>query len=110
MGYFKPWRRKIGMITLVLACLSAAGWARSISVEDVFSFGGRQLRSHSGLIEEFVDTSIDLTDFFGQIRTTRVRVTYWRVPYWSIVVPLTLLSAYLLLSKPRVAKQTAEST
>jgi len=24
------------------------------------------------------------------------------IPYWSIVIPLTLLSAYLLLSKPRV--------
>lgn len=31
------------------------------------------------------------------------------VPYWSIVIPLTLLSAWLLLSKPRPAKpQTAK--
>ena len=32
------------------------------------------------------------------------------VPYWSIVTPLTLLSAYLLLSKPRqsTAMKTAE--
>jgi hypothetical protein len=29
------------------------------------------------------------------------------VPYWSIVLPLTLLSAYLLLSKPRPAKKPA---
>lgn len=27
------------------------------------------------------------------------------LPYWSIVVPLTLLSAWLLLSKPRPPKQ-----
>ena len=26
------------------------------------------------------------------------------IPYWSIVVPLTLLSAYLLLTKPRIVK------
>ncbi len=32
----------------------------------------------------------------GSIR----RVEFWIVPYWSIVIPLTLLSAYLLLSKP----------
>jgi hypothetical protein len=29
------------------------------------------------------------------------RTTMWVVPYWSIVGPLTLISAYLLLSKPR---------
>ena len=27
--YFKPWRRKIGCVTLVLACLFMAGWVRS---------------------------------------------------------------------------------
>jgi hypothetical protein len=30
------------------------------------------------------------------------------IPYWSVVVPLTLLSAFLILSKPR-RKKTAES-
>lgn len=30
--------------------------------------------------------------------------TVWIVPYWSIVIPLTLLSAYLVLSKSRVSK------
>jgi len=29
------------------------------------------------------------------------RMRYWLVPYWSIVIPLTLLSAYLLLARPR---------
>jgi hypothetical protein len=29
------------------------------------------------------------------------RCRYWIIPYWSIVIPLTLLSAWLLLSKPR---------
>jgi len=28
-------------------------------------------------------------------------LSFWSVPYWSIVLPLTLLSAYLLVSKPR---------
>ena len=33
-------------------------------------------------------------------------ITRWYVvPYWSIVLPLTLLSAFLLLSKPRPAKR-----
>ena len=30
------------------------------------------------------------------------------VPYWSIVIPLTLLSAYLLLSKPRTKETSLE--
>ena len=30
-----------------------------------------------------------------------VRAQFIRIPYWSIVIPLTLLSAWLLLSKPR---------
>jgi hypothetical protein len=29
---------------------------------------------------------------------------WWRVSYWSIVLPFTLLSAYLILWKPRKAK------
>jgi hypothetical protein len=27
--YFRPWRRKIGVMTLVMACVFAAGWVRS---------------------------------------------------------------------------------
>jgi len=34
------------------------------------------------------------------------RHTIWIIPYWSIVIPLTLLSAWLLLSKPRKATRT----
>ena len=30
--------------------------------------------------------------------------TIYAIPYWSIVIPLTLLSAYLLLTNPRVTK------
>lgn len=30
----------------------------------------------------------------------------WIIPYWSLVLPLTLLSAWLILVKPRKAKGT----
>lgn len=33
----------------------------------------------------------------------------WDFPYWSIVVPLTLLSTWLLLSKPRVKVELSAS-
>jgi hypothetical protein len=30
-----------------------------------------------------------------------IRMSVWIVPYWSLVIPLTLVSAWLLVSKPR---------
>lgn len=33
-------------------------------------------------------------------------IEFWIIPFWSIVIPMTLLSAWLLLSKPR--KSTSE--
>jgi hypothetical protein len=32
--YFKPWRRKIGVVTLVVACVFMAGWIRSFNFAD----------------------------------------------------------------------------
>lgn len=32
--YFKPWQRKIGVVALLMACVFAAGWVRSGTVED----------------------------------------------------------------------------
>src|SRR5689334_11887992 len=32
--YFKPFRRKIGVITLVMACVFSAGWIRSRNTSD----------------------------------------------------------------------------
>lgn len=29
------------------------------------------------------------------------RVELWQVPYWAVTVPLTLISSYLILGKPR---------
>ncbi len=41
----------------------------------------------------------------GESKYTRGEETEFGViPYWSVVLPLTLLSAYLLLSKPQIAK------
>src|SRR5438105_3724804 len=32
--FFKGWRRKIGVLTLVMACVCMAAWVRSYSAED----------------------------------------------------------------------------
>ena len=39
-----------------------------------------------------------------------LQATIWHVPYWSIVIPLTLLSAYLLFRKPRTPKPHSEQS
>jgi hypothetical protein len=36
--YFKPWRRKIGVLTLVMALAFAVGWVRSLRLRDARSF------------------------------------------------------------------------
>ena len=40
MGEFcNGWQRKIGVLTLVVACLFAAGWLRSLGEGELISFG-----------------------------------------------------------------------
>jgi len=137
--FFKGWRRKAGCVALVMACVLMAGWVRSAFCcdtigYDVFScIGG--LEHSQGLwsgwaIVSSVDANGTMTEDreeYGPFTHAELRdyfesrpiswgkyypdgsVTYWRVPYWSIVIPLTLLSGYLLLVKPRPKKPT-EST
>ena len=33
--YFKPMRRKLGVVTLMMACVSVSGWVRSLTELDV---------------------------------------------------------------------------
>ncbi len=107
--FFKGWRRKIGVLTLLMACAFAAVWVRSLSATDVIKIHTGEkipkvlrlragwLRSHQGRIERIASLAIGKhgrpaggTGFY-----------LWQLPYWSVVIPLTLLSAYLLLSTTR---------
>lgn len=150
--FFCGWRRKIGVVTLVLACVFMAEWVRSQTIEDEIIFGSGEGKSFHSLTSSrygikwqkdasdgvrhwltgwrcnsiestgpheptrgYVDPQvidwrwelygIDLGRFHDQTHSTS-RVSWWLVPYWSIVIPLTLLSASLLLSKPRPAKKS----
>ncbi len=38
------------------------------------------------------------------VESGRSEIAQWIVPYWSFVLPLTLLSAFLIFSKPRPPK------
>ena len=150
--FFKGWRRKIGVVALVLACVFAAGWLRSLTIRDVFTFKKDKLtiafRSFEGglgwqrftptsslastgwrsdnnfkfsfsdpwwrfdnIDDDEIDWRWDRGGFsFGAASKKnpeflRRRLELWTIPYWSIVIPLTLLSAYLLLTKPRAARK-----
>jgi hypothetical protein len=46
--FFKGWRRRVGVVTLVMACVFMAGWVRSQSFGDVF-----RLKMCFGRMEEF---------------------------------------------------------
>ena len=137
MSCLKPWRRKIGVLTLVVACLCMAGWMRSFITFDASSAPSGQLISADGGIYGELSVEIPL-DFRFSYASTGANVKgrdyyndpnmvrkfwHWRFlgfaygfqpavreqailfifPYWSLVFPLTMLSAWLLLSKPRQA-------
>lgn len=151
--YFKPLRRKIGVVTLALACVFMAGWVRSLSLDEMVVLSKSdhkidRLLLASGVIvwERFLsDLPISgdywtISALFGQVegrdfyfemkntlenvqwkwksfgigigcceqshlpRHTNSLITVMMVTYWSVVIPLTLLPAWLLLSKPRLAK------
>jgi len=80
--FFRGWRRKSGIVTLVLACVFFVGWMRCLLHhrywEDV-------IRGHREMLG--INTPVETS-----------------TPDYSVVSVLTLLSAYLLLSKPRNRK------
>jgi hypothetical protein len=154
--FFKGWRRKLGIATLILACVFMAGWVRSqFTFDDLdIAFGdpfvdmaytvrstcnGIEFMRVSGLppagewsglsnlaaLDENRNTkyvsprpaqqeTVRRWDWAGFHFVDRRRMN-WRhdeymIPYWSIVIPLTLISAFLLLTKPRklTQKKTTE--
>lgn len=146
-AFFKGWRRKVGALTLALACLFLAGWVRSLSTCDFVSFFSSDRQALHDLSSTRMGLMYMLTrhDFTTQTKTITFETRPWNlppgmdylsyvqmnwkldwcgfrfghsfqttnditgtmalvIPYWSIVIPLTAISAYLLLCKPRPAK------
>ena len=127
--YFKPLRRKIGIVTLLLACVFAGGWMRSRTQADwILLFGritlvsgGQKIvaadRDQIGVVRLYlskrrIETVAKFPDelWFGWDTCTSGGILTGfdsgirMLPYWSVVVPLTLASAYLLLGMPRTNK------
>lgn len=137
-SYFKPLRRKIGVLTLGLACVFAGCWVRSVIVGDLFEFTTK----HGGTYHQFASeygafqwrcwniigylkpgwstwwvsdaplgNGIDRSDpnlfiYFGEPGyLARIRCSYW-----MFAVPLTLLSTWLLLTRPRPPRPILPAT
>lgn len=151
--FLRGWKRKVGVVTLVLACVFAAGWVRSDTYSDTItrplsngtyteirsengyllstrtvlhdasdlpSFSWRTLLScdPNGVYLYYRDHSIGwraigfaiggqlLQDEGKSNRRVGKRSLFkerrtWFASYQTVVLPLTLLSAWHLLSKPR---------
>jgi hypothetical protein len=157
LTFFHGWRRKIGVLTMVMACVVSIGWIRSLvkfeAVELISNNRSFSLLFDNGRLRWFYahgekarveKWDIRFLTFFrdepypGKYEIRRKRLSFVmgdfklitgselqlfysdlvqsdgpevlvnqiiaQAPYWSIVLPLTLLSAYMLLSKARVAK------
>ena len=141
--FFKGWRRQVGVVTLVMACVFAMGWVRSNAIEDQIVRKSAALTqieffsSHGYLVwlsssKPYVPAKSRLSwsaipaHLNGFKFNSYCKNTSWAlrqigfgignvewsggfnrivlaIPYWSIVIPLTLASAFLLLSKPRIS-------
>lgn len=132
-GFFHGWRRKTGCVILFLACVFLGGWVRSwesadeieirfndhtliwfVSCYDWVGCGvhhekgfvfhkSRRTRWTSAYRSEGDGDAFQGYDFYLE---GRVSSTYLVLPYSVFVIPLTLLAAFLLLSKPRKSTQT----
>jgi hypothetical protein len=122
--FFHGWRRKAGVMTLVVALSAAGVWVRaSVLCEQIdiqighrhhmitlahdglawLSMDGHLRRGwiHHGYMAEDV-TAVGAAKIWMRRGNAMERSpSGWIIRYWSVVLPLTLLSASLILWKPR---------
>jgi hypothetical protein len=126
--FFRGWRRKAGCVALVLALLLVMVSMRNRIVHDLVAVSVAKLddkaEQHVVLamngaitwaswevntnLEGVADASlIGITPsqsmrFVDELETNKVRTSFRqsKVAYWMLTLPPTLLSAWLLLSKP----------
>ena len=101
IAYFHGQRRRDGLLMLVLATAFMCGWLRSRMIQDDFLVQcvgdvSYHLRSHDNAICGVYRVWTKR----GPVREEEL----FSISYWCIVVPMTVVSAYLLLSKPPQAK------
>lgn len=156
--YFRGWKRKLGVVTLLLACLFMTGWVRSratyeqltfdwkrfsvrfVSTSEVVGFQTFRLmkpstKSHLRFGQrgyykfDLINGRLGFPHFpdvpyprhwqiqrelkLGAFRVVTANASWndislleAQIPYFAIVVPLTGLAAYFLISKSRPLQST----
>ena len=117
--FFHGWRRKAGGVLFVMALLTFGGFVRSFLVWDrlfirvgpimhlVTSFDGcvswwsREIGQLEVYSTEIVPEWKTRSAAEGREYAATEPLQSWLIPYWFLAIPLTLLSAYLILWKPR---------
>ncbi len=97
--FFRGWRRKTGLITLAMAFALFILWMRSYVVRDQINLmyyrdDVYSLRSDKAAIRIVYRSPIAMDSMIDEEET-------FIYPYWSLVLPLTALSAWLILVKLR---------
>lgn len=123
MGHFlHGWRRKAACVTLAMACVLTAAWIRSYFARDEVHFGYNQTYQTTVSVTGGLSWTLipdPFATFDWHYSTTPVKspdavralsdeafddegaVQSLSCPYWALVLPLTLLSADLILWMPR---------
>jgi len=123
-SFFHGWRRKIGCVTLVMAAAVTCAWTRSDVIADflIVDFGtvGYRIRSLDGLLK-FIHCSHPVEDpcvHWGYCpvskllpgrQSDQIRIVAFSFPHFVFAVPLTLLSAYLLLCPGKRPERKAKA-
>ena len=135
-SFFHGWRRKAGVVTLGLALVLMAGWIRSTHFQDCvvpprwtnldvcFISEEQAIACQTLGRARFYPLGAPLwqANYLVPHRPSEI-AWQWELggfrylcnsdircvvaPYWSLAIPLTLLSAYLILWKPRKQQPTA---
>ena len=102
MGEFlEGWNRKMGIVTLLISLLLLCAWIRSQITEEEIA-----IPFHSNTMTHIVNFYPDLirvtnaSVYRSGGRLHRLAMASFDIPLWPAITLSTLLSAYLLLSKP----------
>lgn len=102
--YFKLWRRKIGVVTLLMACVFMVAWMRSLIATDSVTLPFKNqsgtdtiIVTRAGMVDILLRKASEVPGQKGRVQSR------FPIPIMLIAIPLALLSAWLLLSKPRLA-------
>lgn len=117
--FLHGWRRKVGGVTLIMATALAVLWFRTAVVADFFQLGHVAFGSARGGIYLVYHHPAEIWDWatvpeselclsFGSMSLAEIlldelslETPFGYVLYWWLILPLTLLSAYLIIWKPR---------